>query len=508
MRMTMNRLLILFLVLVTLPEVKAQQRLTLEECRRLALEQSEEMKIARFRVEKAGAERAAMKTQYLPSLSGSATGLYLHNNIEQELTLPTQVPDPATGQLRPNVMVHPQTGEVVMGPDGNPVFNMYAWLPLEISLQGAYLAGISLQQPLYTGGKIAAGHAMTRIGAEMAADNLELQRANTLWETDQAYWLFVSVQEKVKLAEAYEGLLSRLEERVQNAWETGMTTRNELLKVTVKHNEARLQLQKARSGLELTRMALCRITGLPFDTALETAGEESLGLQADTDTTSGGGVPGARTHAGESVRDSFSPMAVEVVPEPANHLPGTAVDLSARPEFRLLQKNVALAEEQVKLVRADFLPTAGISVGYNHVGGIEVGPEKFSSSNPSVIASLKIPLFHWGEGRQKQISAQRDRAIREAELEKNSRLMALEVEQARLNLRDARLRLEMAAPAMEQAEENLRVSSDNYEVGLGLLTDLLEAQAQWQNARSEQIEAVADYRLKESAWLKATGALQ
>ena len=52
MRMTMNRLLILFLVLVTLPEVKAQQRLTLEECRRLALEQSEEMKIARFRVEK------------------------------------------------------------------------------------------------------------------------------------------------------------------------------------------------------------------------------------------------------------------------------------------------------------------------------------------------------------------------------------------------------------------------------------------------------------------------
>lgn len=45
---------------------------------------------------------------------------------------------------------------------------------------------------------------MTRIGAEMAADNLELQRANTLWETDQVYWLYVSVQEKVKLAEAYE----------------------------------------------------------------------------------------------------------------------------------------------------------------------------------------------------------------------------------------------------------------------------------------------------------------
>ena len=124
------------------------------------------------------------------------------------------------------------------------------------------------------------------------------------------------------------------------------------------------------------------------------------------------------------------------------------------------------------------------------------------------MVSLKIPLFHWGEGRQKQLSAKRDREIREAELEKNARLMTLEMEQARLNLKDAHLRLEMAAAAMEQAEENLRVSSDNYEVGMGLLTDLLEAQTQWQSARSEQIEAGADLRMKETAWLKATGILR
>jgi len=470
----MRRISVILLIIFSFTELQAQQQLTLKECRRLALEQSQEMKIARFRVEKADAERAAMKTQYLPSLSGNALGLYLHNPIEQELTLPTQVPDPATGQLRPNVMVNPQTGEVVMGPDGNPVFNMYAWLPLEISLQGAYLAGISLQQPLYTGGKIAAGNAMTRIGTEMASDNLELQRVNTLWEADQAYWLYLSVQEKVKLAEAYEGLLDRLRERVNNAWETGMTTRNELMKVTVKHNEAKLQLQKAHSGLELTRMALCRITGLPFDTVIE--------------TTEG------------------SPIWGEVAVS-AEDTALTAV-LPKRPEYRLLQKNVAIAEEQVKLARADFLPTAGISMGYNYVGGIEVGPEKFTSSNPSVMVSLKIPLFHWGEGRQKQLSAKRDREIREAELEKNARLMTLEMEQARLNLKDAHLRLEMAAAAMEQAEENLRVSSDNYEVGMGLLTDLLEAQTQWQSARSEQIEAGADLRMKETAWLKATGILR
>lgn len=372
-----------------------------------------------------------------------------------------------------------------MGPDGNPVFNMYAWLPLEISLKGAYLAGISLQQPLYTGGKISVGHAMTKIGVDMAGDNLELRRANTLYEADQAFWLYASVQEKVKLAEAYTELLSRLETRVKDAWETGMTTRNEFLKVAVKYNDARLQLQKARSGLELTRMALCRITGLPFDTPIETVGGDS----------------------GEDVFFGAGPGAVYGGETPEEHATEDSVNLSVRPEYRLLQKNVELAAQQVKLARAGFLPTAGVSLGYNYIGGIDIGPEKITSANPTVMASLKVPLFHWGEGRQKQLAARREKEIREAELEKNSRLMTLETEQARLNLRDARLRADMARSAIEQAEENLRVTSDNYEVGMGLLTDLLEAQAHWQNSLSEQIEARADLRLKESAWLKVSGQL-
>ncbi len=489
----MKRLALFILLASGMPGLQAQQRLTLEQCRGLALENSEEMKIARFRVAQAEAGRAAMKTLCLPMLSGSLTGIYLHKTIKQELTLPTRIPDPATGTLQPNVMVNPLTGEVVLGADGNPLFNLYAWLPLEISLKGAYLAGLSLQQPLYTGGKIAAGVAMSRIGAGMAADNLELQRANTLCETGQAYWLYVSVQEKVKLAEAYEELLERLEKRVENAWETGMTTRNEWLKVSVKRNEAKLQLQKARSGRELARMALCRVTGLPFDTPIETvdtvpSGKARLAVAAEPETLE------AEICAGAEAMDDAAYAE--------------AAGLADRPEYRILQKNVDMAGEQLRLVRAGFLPTAGISLGYSHAGGISIGPEDFSLSSPNLLASVKIPLFHWGEGRQKQLSAQHDREIRETELEKNGRLMALEMEQARLNLRDARLRVEMAAAAMEQAEENLRVSSDTYEVGMDLLTGLLEAQTQWQHARSEQIEAGADLRMKESAWLKAAGKLK
>lgn len=466
----MNKYIIYILLLFSSLCAHAQEMLSLEECRNRAIEHSDELKIAQFQFEKAKAERAAMKTHYLPSLAGSATGVYLHKNIEMELYLPTVVPNPTTGELVPNVMANPTTGEPIVGADGNPIFNMYAWLPLEISLKGAYLAGISLEQPIYTGGKITAANTMTQIGMEMANDNIELQRAKILYDTDQAYWLFVSVQEKVKLAESYNKLLQQLEERVQLSHKTGLITQNEVLKVKVKHNEAKLQLQKARNGLELTRMALCRQVGLPLETKIAT-----------TDSVTIGSIQFA------SIDDQ--------------------ADITNRPEFKLMQKNVGLAQQQIKLARADFLPTAGLSVGYNYVGGIEFGNADYSSSNASVLATVKIPIFHWGEGKQKQLAAQLEYSMKQQEMNKNTILMKLEIEQARLSVLDAQTRVQLAQESLKQADENLRVHTDNYEVGMAVLTDLLEAQAQWQQVYSELIEAKADMKLKETAWQKALGTL-
>lgn len=467
----MKRPILTIAFLLSAMFIKGQHRFTLEECRTMALEHSHGMKIAALQQEKAGAERKAVRALYLPSLSANATGIYLRDNIEMEMYLPTVVPDPETGRLVPNFMTHPVTGGILTGPDGNPLFNLYAWLPLEVSLQGAYMAGLSLEQPLYTGGRITAGNAMARIGMDMAAENMRLQRAETLFETDQAYWMYVSVQEKLALAEAYERLLQELEEQVRHAHETGYVHRNEWLRVKVRHNEARLQLQQALNGRELARMDLCRMIGLPFDTPLETT-------------------------------DSILNQAEPVLPLK------TAAPVAGRSEYRLLEKQVDLAREQVRLARAEFLPTAGIRLGYNYVGGIELGPTAYDEGNASVIASVSLPLFHWGEGRRKQQSARKDLDIRQAELDRQAGLMVLEMEQAGHKLAEALKRVRLAEETMELAEENLRVHRDRFELSMGVLTELLEAQVQWQSARSTIIEARGELRLQETAYRKAMGTLK
>lgn len=448
----------------------SQEQMTLQQAREMALRKNENLKVAGKQMEKAETQKAAVRTLRLPSLSATGMGIYQDKDFEMELTLPTQKPNPLTGELEPNIMTNPETGEPVIGPDGNPVFNMYAWLPLNVGLSGAYLAGIALEQPVFTGGKINAGNKMADIGIEMADENSSLQQMNTIAEADNAYWTYISVSQKVKLAQQAVDMLTELVEKARDAHEVGMSGRNDLLKAQVELNNAKLNLQKAKNGLELSRMDLCRVTGLPFSTGI-TALDTAVSVS----------------------------RPAEIIPKEET--------VNQRPEYRLMEKNIELEEQNIRMTKADFLPTAGIQAGYNHIGGIDFGGTDFSNTSLNVLASVKIPLFHWGEGVKKINAAKIDKEIKELELEKNRQLLQLETEQARLNLQLAWERIQMNETALEQAEENLRVTRDNYEVGMETITEMLIAQTSWQQAFSELIDSKTDFKIKETAWLKATGRL-
>ena len=67
--------------------------------------------------------------------------------------------------------------------------------------------------------------------------------------------------------------------------------------------------------------------------------------------------------------------------------------------------------------------------------------------------------------------------------------------------------IETAEIALEQARVNREVVRDRYEVNLASLTDLLDAESQWQQSYSNDIEARAQYRIFQTDYLRATGRL-
>ena len=446
--------------------LSAQDTLNLEQCRQMAVEHNLSIRSAERTIDKQKAERWAIRTLYLPKITGRGILAHLAQNIQKDIYMPTAKFNPATNQMEPNLMLDASGNPVEAA--GTPLFNLYGFMPLEIEAKSAYLAGINIEQPLFTGGKIKAANAMAKIGVELAEQNAQLQRQTAIAEADGAYWTYVSVREKVKLAQTAVALLDTITTQMRNAVETGLKHRSELLKIQVQRNEAALNLQKAQNGLSLARMALARAIGLPLNTTIETA-------------------------------DSL----IGSLPVPTQTQP----DITQRPEYNLLSGQVRLEEQQIKLQQGDFMPTVGIGAGYSFIGGVKLTGMEIKTNGLTIIGSLSIPIFHWGEGQQKVKAANISKEIKELEMERYSQLMQLELEQARLNLNDAQTRINLSEQALAMAEEQLRMSRNAYELGGETITNLLMAQTQWQQASSELIEAKADYMLKQTLYLKAAGLL-
>ena len=121
--------------------------------------------------------------------------------------------------------------------------------------------------------------------------------------------------------------------------------------------------------------------------------------------------------------------------------------------------------------------------------------------------AVKIPIFHWGESRKKIRKAQYKLHNAELELQKNTRLLSIEVQQAIRNVQDGYLLIHTAKTGIQQADENLRVMRNRYAASMASLTALLDAQSQWQQAESNLIEAQTQYKIYETEYLRATGLL-
>ena len=172
------------------------------------------------------------------------------------------------------------------------------------------------------------------------------------------------------------------------------------------------------------------------------------------------------------------------------------------------------------MARADILPTVGLSAGYLYLGNIKM-KGVFDAGNgvmapftntmndgyTTALATVSIPIFHWGEGRKKVKQARIDVDNARLEMEENSRLMKIEVRQAIQNVTDSHNMISTAELGMRQADENLRVMRRKYDVQMCTLTDLLDAQSQWQQARSNYIEAQSQFKIYESEYYRVTGQL-
>ena len=450
----MKKTLTLITVIICTLTTSAQEILTLAQCRQLALDNNKRMAAANKQTQAAHYTMKSYKGNFFPNFTASGTGLYSTADGTFAIpggNLPTFLPD-ASGVPTPN---------------GG--FAYFPGIDLNYKVRTVWMGGVQVEQPIFMGGKILAAYKMATLGKQMAQLNENLTATEVILETDQAYALMVKAQEMNKVAESYNAVLQELMKNVQSAYKHGLKSKNDVLKVQVKLNESELAIRKAQNALRLANMNLCHLIGKPL---IETL----------------------------LISDDF-PAIEQALETQVN-------DITARPEYALLDKQVDIAKQQVKLSRSELLPQVGIRGSYDYVHGLKVNEQTlFDKGNFSVMLNVTVPLFHFGERINKVRAAKAQlEQVRMEQADLNEK-MYLELTQAANNLDEAKLQTALADRSLEQADENRRISKGEYDAGLEPLSDHLEAQALWQQAYETKVDAHFQLYLSYVKYLKAAGKL-
>ncbi len=444
------------------------ESLTLEQCREMAITYNKEIAKANVQDKQMGFDVKTYKSNFFPRINITAFDVYSTAKGDLTMTggnLPIYNYSSSLGQYVPDVTVNS---------DGSYTMNKYALFPdqkFEYKVKNVFMGGVNLTQPIYMGGKITSAYKMSKIGRDIATLNIALTQSDIIVQTEEAYFLAIRAKEMIQVANKYKELLQELMKNVKSAFEHGLKTRNDMMKVQVKLNEADLNITKAENAYRLACMNLCHFIGKPLTSSIDVV---------DAGFTNGN--PNGTTDKN--------------------------IDISKRSEYEILNKKVELAGQQVSLTRSDYLPNVVFMGGYTYSNGAEFGGRKLLDNGSAYVSvGLKMPLFNFGEGVNKVRSAKAKQQIAELEQEDLNEKMMLEQQQAINNVEEAKKEVNLTQSAFDQAEENMRLSKQQYEVGFETLSDYLESQAIWQDSYANKVDAVCQYNLAWIKYLKSKGEL-
>lgn len=491
-------IVLLFLIITGSSNLNAQRIMTLQECRELALENNNDLKIAGEKITMADYEKKTAFTNYLPKLS--ATGIYMYNSKNIALISDSQydalssIGSDISGNLQNYILQIIQDPYLL-----NIISNSSALQNIIGMIQGANIGAtldaigteiansltpdtrniyggmLSLQEPIYVGGKIRAYNKIALYSKQLAQSQYDTEENEIIVTTDQAYWQIVSLTNKCELAEKYVNLLKDIVSDVEKMVEEGVATTADKLNVKVKLNDAEMTLLKARNGLVLSKMLLCQHCGLPLDT--------DISLEDQT--------------INEIIvsNDSLEYTEEEI--------------FEKRPELTSLLLASKIYDKKVNIIRSDFLPTIAMSGSY-----IVSNPSCFNGFenefkgfwNIGIIA--KIPLFHWGEGLYKIRQAEAEARIAEIQLEDTKEMIMLQVKQYEKQIEEAKSLMNTCNDKLADAEENMRIAEIGFKEGVVTASAVTEAQTSWLNVKSEYIDAKIDYIMATTYLRKAIGKLK
>ncbi len=438
----MKKIISVILYLLGCGIATAQGTYSLEQLKQLAVENNYALRSARNSIQQSQEVKKSAFTKYFPQLSAIGLGFTASKPvIDVDVNLPAEV--------------------TAMVPQGISV-------PSNISLmKNGVFGSVAALQPVFMGGQIINGNKLAKVGVQASEIQLEASEDEVEMNTEQYYWQSVSLKQKLLTLASVHEMLEQLEKDVNNMVRVGAVNRNDLLQVQLRKGEVESTTLEVENSLATVSQLLAQYIG---------KSDETIDV---------------------SLPDGFVFGAVPDLPVTLRQNHQTA--LAATPQYRLLEKNVESKRIQRSMTIGQNLPSVGVGASYSYNNFLG------SKSNAVLFATVSVPISGWWGGSHniKKQKLALDNA--KEQLQDNSQKLIIRMNNAWNSVETSQKKLKIAHDAIDQAEENLRLNKDYYRVGATKMSDLLDAQQQYQMARDRYTDAYASFQTKLLEYRLATG---
>jgi outer membrane protein len=439
----MKGILIAVLLFTTLAKGQTFTRLTLDEAIAIGKEHSRTLKASTAKAEGASARADEASAGLLPSIKLDGS----YRRLSDVPPFAVQVP----GLMKVPYVISP-------------------------TYQNSYALHAGVQQPIFTGFKLASN---TR-AAELLAKAADLDRIND--ESDLvlaitvAYWTLHQTTETNRYVDENVTRLEMYEKDTQNLLKAGLATRNDLLKIQVQSSNAKLTQIDAANDRQVAMMNLNNLIGQPLEAEVEPV---SL-PQIDSADVLG---PVARTAELQMRAWQF------------------------RPDLQAMQARIQASEATVRAAKGNWWPQIFFTGNYY-----------YSRPNPRYMptldewkdtwdfgVSIQLDVWNWGATSAQVEQARAGMMANQFIYEQMKENVSLEVTRYDLAKRRAKDKVNVAALAISQAEENARTTQDKYRSGLATSTDVLDASVALLQARTNYTGALVEFEVARARLVRASG---
>lgn len=201
------------------------------------------------------------------------------------------------------------------------------------------------------------------------------------------------------------------------------------------------------------------------------------------------------------VSDSLNEMLVDA----GSDMLAGQVDLSRRPEYKLLDQAITMNELNIKLNRAGYLPSLRAFGTYQQQYQGDDLRNGFWAPSAFVGLSLNVPIFDGLDKKAKVQRAQLDLELARNQQRDLERGIALEVKNARTNYLNAGKRLDSQKKNLSLAERIYETTQVKYREGIGSSLEVTQAEQSLYSSQSNYMQALYDLLLAKARLDMALG---